>query len=500
MPDIQKIFYITTTLPYVNADPHVGFAMEFIRADVVARYKMLQGFDVFFNTGTDEHGSKLYTDSIKAGVPVKAYVDQYAEKFRGLADLLTITPKVNFIRTTDDNHIAAAQAFWNKVNDNGYIYKKEYQTKYCTGCELEKTDQELDQNGQCLLHPTRLIEIIAEENYFFAYSKLAGKLQDFYDANPTFVIPDFRYNEMKSFLKGGLHDFSISRVAEKMPWGIPVPGDETQVMYVWFDALVNYISTLGWPMLEGDFERYWVNGTPVQYCGKDNTRQQSSMWQAMLIAADLPNSAHIVVNGFINAAGGLKMSKSIGNAISPYDAVQRYESVADSLSADVLRYFLLRHMNSFEDSDMTNELMDEAYTANLCNGLGNLVSRIMKMVVSYEVSYLLPTDEDLLEFDDAVPEGFAQKIEAFDLKAAMDDIWREVNSLDWLIQNKEPFKLAKTDMPAAQSIVGDLAIRLYIIGFLLQPFMPNTADTIMELVKEKKTPENPLFNRLQNVS
>ncbi len=484
MADNQKHFYITTTLPYVNADPHVGFAMEFIRADAVARCKMLQGYDVFFNTGTDEHGSKLYTDSIKANMPVKAYVDQYAEKFRGLADLLNITPKVHFIRTTDEHHVKAAQAFWNKVNENGYIYKKEYQTKYCTGCELEKTDSELNEDGQCILHPTRLIEIIEEENYFFAYSKLADKLQAFYDSHPTFVIPDFRFNEMKSFLKNGLHDFSISRVADKMPWGIPVPGDETQVMYVWFDALVNYISTLGWPEDTETFKTYWEQGTPVQYCGKDNTRQQSSMWQAMLIAAGLPNSEHIVVNGFINS-GGQKMSKSVGNVINPYDVIAEYRGAAGDLASDVLRYYLLRHMNSFEDSDMTLESLAEAYTANLCNGLGNLVSRIMKMVVSYEVSYELPTDIQLPD-----------KIEQFDLKAAMDDIWREVNALDGMIQSTEPFKLAKTDLPAAQKIVAELAVRLYTIGFLLQPFMPSTAEVIMDLVKNKQTPEKPLFNRL----
>jgi methionyl-tRNA synthetase len=281
-----------------------------------------------------------------------------------------------------------------------------------------------------------------------------------------------------------------------MPWGVPVPGDDTQVMYVWFDALVNYISTLGYPNLDGNFETFWVKGTPVQYCGKDNTRQQSSMWQAMLIAAELPQTEHVIVNGFINS-GGQKMSKSLGNVINPYDIVERFQAVAVDLSADVLRYFLLRHMNSFEDSDVTNELINEAYTANLCNGLGNLVSRIMKMVTNYDVTYLLPTDADLLEFDDAVPEDFHAKIDQYDLKAAMDDIWREVNSLDWLIQNKEPFKVAKTDMPEAQRIVGDLAIRLYIIGFLLQPFMPTTAQTIMELVREKRSPEKPLFNRLE---
>jgi methionyl-tRNA synthetase len=408
---------------------------------------------------------------------------------------LNITPDIHFIRTTDERHVAGAQAFWQKVNDNGYIYKKNYVTKYCVGCEMEKTDSEVDENDCCLIHHIP-VEHINEENYFFAYSKLADRLQSFYDTHPAFVIPDFRFNEMKAFLKNGLHDFSISRVAEKMPWGVPVPGDDRQVMYVWFDALVNYISTLGYPNLEGDFKKYWINGTPIQYCGKDNTRQQSSMWQAMLMAADLPNSEHIIVDGFINAEGGVKMSKSIGNVINPYDVVKRFETVAGNLSADVLRYFLLRHMNSFEDSDVTNELINEAYTANLCNGLGNLVSRIMKMVTSYEVNYELPTDEDLLEFNDAVPEGFHTKIDQFDLKSAMDDIWREVNSLDWLIQNKEPFKIARSDLAEAQRIVGDLAIRLYIIGFLLQPFMPRTAETIIELVKNKKSPEEPLFARL----
>jgi methionyl-tRNA synthetase len=486
---MEKTFYITTTLPYVNADPHVGFAMEIIRADTIARYNILQGYEVFFNTGTDEHGSKLWEAAQKEGIPVQEYVDRYAEKFRGLVSLLNITPSIHFIRTTDEHHIKAAQAFWQKVNDNGYIYKKNYTTKYCVGCELEKTDSEVDENDCCLIHHIP-VQHLEEENYFFAYSKLADKLQAFYDAHPTFVIPDFRFNEMKAFLKNGLHDFSISRVVEKMPWGVPVPGDESQVMYVWFDALVNYISTLGWPENTEQFEKFWVRGTPIQYCGKDNTRQQASMWQAMLMAADLPNTEHVVVNGFINAAGGVKMSKSIGNVISPYDVVESFQTVAGDLSADVLRYFLLRHMNSFEDSDVTNDLIQEAYTANLCNGLGNLVSRIMKMVTSYEVEYELPADI-------AMPVELQAKIDGFDLKSAMDDLWREVNALDALIQKEEPFKLAKTDLPRAQQIVADLAIRLYTIGFLLQPFMPSTAETIMTLVKEKKSPEKPLFNRLE---
>lgn len=486
---MEKNFYITTTLPYVNAPLHMGHALEFVRADTVARFKHLQGYTVYFNTGTDEHGQKIYTKAVEKGMEPQAFVDDNFINFKKQVESFGIASFVNYLRTTDEHHVATAQEFWKRVNNNGYIYKKTYQAKYCVGCEAEKTDSELDENGHCLLHPGLIPEIINEENYFFKFSAFQDKLLAFYDSKPHFVIPDFRYNEMKTFVKNGLQDFSISRLKEKMSWGVPVPGDESQVMYVWFDALTNYISTLGWPE-SGDFEKFWVNGTPTQYCGKDNTRFQAVMWQAMLMAADVPNSEQVVVNGFITADGGVRMSKTLGNVVDPLEIAEKY-------GTDVLRFFLLKEISSFEDSPFTIERFLASYQANLANGLGNLTSRIMKMVSNYEVDYILPTDEDLLEFDDAVPEGFRAKIEQFDLKAAMDDIWREVNSLDWLIQNKEPFKVAKTDLNEAQRIVGDLAIRLYIIGFLLQPFMPATAATIMELVKEKKTPEKPLFARLE---
>ena len=487
-------FYITTTLPYVNAPLHMGHALEFVRADAVARYKALLGYDVFFNTGTDEHGQKIYTKALELHKTPQEFVDQGFTVFKQQVQSFGITDTVHYVRTTDDTHIAAAQEFWRRVQDNGYIYKKNYEAKYCVGCESEKTDSELV-DGECPLHPGTTIETINEENYFFKFSAFQDKLLAFYESNPTFITPAFRFNEMKSFVEGGLQDFSISRVKEKMSWGVPVPGDESQVMYVWFDALVNYISTLGWPRVaEGDandsFTKYWLHGTPTQYCGKDNTRFQGVMWQAMLMAADVPNSQQIVVNGFITSDGGIRMSKTLGNVIDPFIVSEMY-------GVDVLRFFLLKEITSFEDSPFTMVRFLESYQANLANGLGNLVSRIMKMVVSYEVDYVLPTDEDLLEFDDAVPEGFKQKIDEFDLKSAMDDIWREVSGLDWLIQNKEPFKVAKVDMKAAQEIVAELATRLYIIGFLLQPFMPATAATIMELVKEKKIPEKPLFKRLE---
>ena len=355
----KKSFYITTTLPYVNAEPHVGFAMEIIRADAIARYKKLMGYDVFFNTGTDEHGQKLFDAAQKEGKDIQVYVDGYAEKFRGLKDLLGISDDVHFIRTTDEHHIKAAQVFWKRCKDNGYIYKKTYQSKYCVGCELNKTDSELDENGQCPIHPGKDLELIDEENYFFKFSAFEKPLLEFYEKNHDFVVPDFRFNEIKSFVQGGLEDFSISRLKAKMSWGVPVPDDADHVMYVWFDALVNYISTLGWPDShhpvseygatppqaggENFFEKFWIAGTPTQYCGKDNLRQQSAMWQAMLMAANLPNSNKIIINGFITGDGGIKMSKSIGNVVNPYDVVKEY-------GTEALRFFLLSEVSSFEDS------------------------------------------------------------------------------------------------------------------------------------------------------
>src|ERR1035437_4713904 len=231
---MQKSFYITTTLPYVNADLHMGHALEFIRADVVARFKKLEGFDVFFNTGTDEHGMKIYEKALAEGKSAQDFVDASFLRFKESVKIFGMDKDLHFIRTTDEHHIKAAQEFWKRVYDNGFIYKKNYEAKYCVGCEETKSDSELV-NGECPIHPGRPLEIIQEENYFFKYSAFTDKLLEFYKANPTFVVPDFRFNEIKAFIERGLQDFSISRLKSKMSWGIPVPGDEEHVMYVWFD-------------------------------------------------------------------------------------------------------------------------------------------------------------------------------------------------------------------------------------------------------------------------
>ncbi len=489
----RKPFYITTTLPYVNADPHVGFAMEIIRADAIARYKKMLGYEVFFNTGTDEHGMKLWEGAQKSGKDVKDYVDEYAEKFHGLMDLLGISEDIHFIRTTETHHESAAQALWNICDERGYIYKGKYSAKYCVGCELEKTDSELDESGRCLLHPNREIELIDEENYFFALSKVAPLLADYYDKNPKLVIPDFRYNEVKAFLARGLEDFSISRRRDKMPWGVSVPGDDGQVMYVWFDALTNYISTLGWPEdTKGEYAKFWQDGEKVQYCGKDNTRQQSLTWQAMLLAAGLPGTTHVVVNGFI-VSGGQKMSKSLGNSISPYDVVTVFQPVAGDLTSDVLRYILLRHTNSFEDSDLTMEASIEWYNANLANGLGNLASRILTLSQKYlEVTPKI-SDTDAQA---SIPAEFFEKLEAFDIVAAADYVWKEVQSLDKYIQSTEAFKIIKTDEGEGKKLITEYVTRLDAINTMLAPLMPKTHGLLKSLIRENMKPEKPLFQRI----
>jgi methionyl-tRNA synthetase len=476
---MSKPFYITTTLPYVNAEPHVGFAMEMVRADVIARWKKLSGFEVFFNTGTDEHGQKLFEAAQKAGKDVKAYVDESAENFKRLLPLLGISEDIHFIRTTDPHHEKAAQEFWKRVEKNGFIYKKNYQAKYCVGCEETKTESELV-DGRCQIHPQLEIQIIEEENYFFKFSQFGDRLIELYDAKGHTIVPDFRMNEMREFIKRGLEDFSISRLKTKMAWGVPVPGDDAHVMYVWFDALVNYISTLGWPEDEKSFEKFWAKGMPTQYCGKDNTRFQSVMWQAMLMAAKLPPTHTVVVNGFITGEGGVKMSKSLGNVVNPVDIVKEY-------GTDALRYFVCREIGSFEDSPFTLERFKSAYNTNLANGLGNLVSRVMKMATTHL--------DSPIEVSGVVSSEYAKALDSFDIQAATNAIWKYITEADQLIQEKAPFKLVKTDKPAAVEIIKDLVSRVYVAGVMLAPILPQTSKAIISLVRENKMPEAPLFLR-----
>lgn len=481
MQQKNKSFYITTTLPYVNADLHMGHALEFVRTDIIARYKKLQGFDVFFNTGTDEHGMKIYERAVELGKSPQEFTDESFVRFKDSVKILGMDEGLHFIRTTSEVHERAAKEFWKRVSDNGYIYKKNYQAKYCVGCEETKSDSELE-NGECPVHPGRKLEIIEEENYFFKYSEFGDRLLKFYEENPSFVVPDFRFNEIKAFVSRGLQDFSISRLKEKMPWGIPVPGDERHVMYVWFDALTNYIATLGWPDDEENFNKYWRNGNPTQYCGKDNLRFQSAMWQAMLMAADLPNSHQIVINGFITGEGGVKMSKTLGNVFDPKEIVAEY-------GTDALRFFLSKEISNFEDSPFTMERFKDAYNAGLANGLGNLISRVMTMAVNYNV--VLSAEELEMTFY----KGNKNYLSDFNINNCINNLWTKLGSLDEYIQTKEPFKNIKINPKEAKQDVHYLLFHLYGHALELEPFLPETAEKIQKLIKENKKPEKPLFLR-----
>ena len=472
----MKCFYITTTLPYVNADPHIGFAMEIIQADVIARAKVLQGFDLFFNTGSDEHGQKMYQKALEVKKEPKVYMDEFSEKFKNLKPLLNLSENIKFIRTTDSHHKMAAQEFWNRCKKAGDIYQKEYRIRYCVGCELEKSDSELV-DGRCSIHPDKEIQIIEEMNYFFQFSKYGDKLLELYENKKDFVIPDFRLNEIKAFIKRGLEDFSISRVASKMPWGVPVPDDPDQVMYVWFDALVNYVSTIGWPDDLKNFEKYWP---VIQFAGKDQVRQQAAIWQAMLMSAGLRPSKQIIIHGFINI-DGQKMSKSIGNVVGPTELVKEY-------GVDSLRYYLTREVNQFEDSDFTIEKFKESYNANLANGLGNLVSRIMKMAEDN-----LDKPVKIADFEDM--SVYFDLLDNYQINKAADYIWSKIGEMDKFVQENQPFKLVKTNKEAGQKMIGELVVKLYSIARMLNPFMPETSEKIKTLIKANKFPEKPLFLR-----
>lgn len=464
--------YLTTTLPYVNADPHIGFALEVVQADASARFARLLGDEVFFNIGTDEHGQKILQKAQELGKEPRAYVDEQVKKFELLKESLNLSYN-NFIRTTDAHHVVAAQEFWKRCDAAGDIYKKSYTTKYCVGCELEKTDSELE-GGKCPLHPTQELELREEENYFFRFSKYADFLQELY-AREDFIVPWSRKNEMKGFVEGGLQDFSISRLSAKMPWGVPVPGDAEHTMYVWFDALVNYVSAIGWPDKQDEFEKWWP---VVQFAGKDNNRQQSAMWQAMLKSAGLSPSKQIVIHGFLTS-GGQKMSKSAGNVVDPLALVEEY-------GTDALRHYLLGEVHPFEDSDFTIEKFKESYNAKLANGLGNLVSRVMKMAETH-ISPVVATPR-------STSQEYAEALASYRYSEAIGVVWQKIGEADARITQTEPFKLVKTDPEAAKKIIEEMVRSLAEIAELLTPLMPATAESIRAAISANHLPA-PLFVR-----
>jgi methionyl-tRNA synthetase len=490
----DRKFYITTTLPYVNADPHIGFALEIVQADAIARYRRTLGDDIFFNTGTDEHGIKIYRKALEEKKEVQAYVDEYAARFDNLKGALNLSYN-NFIRTTDEHHVYAAGEFWKRCAAAGDIYKKNYQSKYCAGCELEKTDSELE-NGKCPLHPKQEIELIDEENYFFRFSKYQEALLDLYKKNPDFVLPASRLHEITTFVSSGLTDFSISRLKEKMPWGVPVPDDSAHVMYVWFDALVNYLSALGWPEKENVTMEWWPG---LQVAGKDNLRQQSAMWQAMLLSAGLPHSKQILIHGFVTSEGK-KMSKSTGNVVNPISLVEKY-------GTDALRHYLLANIPTFEDGDFTEAKFLESYNANLANGLGNLVSRVVKMAVEYfggniihrpeidvplkqrfeTVSGTEITDGSSIEhtLSQEILPKFHEHMNHYEIHKACEVLWGFMKRLDGYVTDYEPYRLVKTDKNKTEAILWNLLYGIHCVSEIFAPIIPDASERIQEIINVK---------------
>lgn len=471
----KKPFYLTTTLPYVNADPHIGFALEIVHADIVARCRRLMGQDVFFTTGTDEHGQKIAQKAMEEGRDVQEYVDHFAGQFGKLKESLNLSYDA-FIRTTDPKHIEAAQELWRRCQEAGDIYKKKYKGLYCVGDEMFLKEGDLV-DGKCPNHPNMTPVEIEEENYFFKLSTYQTYLEE-YLSQEGVIVPEWRRQEAIKFVQGGLEDFSISREKARMSWGIPVPNDETQVMYVWFDALTNYISTLGWPNGE-NFKKFWDNGEVVQMAGKDQVRFQSIMWQAMLKSAKVKATDRVVYHGFITS-GGQKMSKSLGNVIEPFALVEEY-------GTDAVRYFLSRHVHPFEDSDFTLERFKDLYNADLANGLGNLASRIMTLAQTHLSE---PVKVEFVPY----PDEFISALGHFELNKATEYIWDRIAALDQRIAEEAPFKVVKEDAQKGRAMIEALVKELAAIDLLVEPIIPETSKKIIEAIMSNKKPDN-LFPR-----
>jgi methionyl-tRNA synthetase len=419
---------------------------------------------------------------------VQEYVDGYAAEFQTLKGALNISNDT-FVRTTNPTHYAAAQEMWRRCEAAGDIYQKTYTGWYCVGCEAYKTEHEIVTTGDisnCALHPNLVLEQLSENNYFFRLSNYGERLRA-YLQQPGVVVPEWRREEALLFVENDLQDFSISREKSRLSWGVPVPGDDSQVMYVWFDALTNYLSVLGWPTdTDGLYEKFWEKGHTLQMAGKDQVRFQSVMWQAMLMSAQIKLTDQVFYHGFINS-GGQKMSKSLGNVINPYDLITKY-------GLDATRYLLLRHVQPADDSDVTWERLDEWYTANLVNGLGNLVARVQKLAETH-LEVPVPLENTDTEIDPA----FNALIETFRFNEALDHVFQIVGESDALMTEREPFKKVKSEDVALQeegrADITILVRNLAKIAAHLSVMLPGTSEAILASVRDNKRPEN-MFARL----
>ena len=473
MASKEEKFYITTSIVYTNAPPHIGFALESIQADVLARYNRLLGKDVFFLTGTDEHGIKVAQAAKNENKTPKEFVDEISERVESLKKILNLSND-DFIRTTDQKkHWPSVRKVWLKLKENGDIYKKKYQGLYCSGCEAFVTKKDLI-NGECFLHGEEP-EIVEEENYFFKLSKYTKEIKRVIERNELKILPEARKNEILNLAGKGLEDVSFSRPRKSLEWGIPVPDDENQTIYVWADALTNYISAIGYEKESPEFKKYWP--ADVHIIGKDILRFHAAIWPGMLLSLKLPLPKVIFVHGFITVAGQ-KMSKSLGNVIDPFKLVEKY-------GTEPVRYFLLREIPAAEDGDFTYEKFEARYNADLASGLGNLVARVLTVAEKIKPQLIEGRfqNPELAEEINNVRKKYEKFLDEFKFNEALTSIWELISFCDKYIDKKRPWE--ETENQTA--IIADL---LYVIGNIakmLQPFLPETSEKIFDQLGIKAT-------------
>ncbi len=459
-------YYVTTSIPYVNGEPHLGHAMEFVMADVLARAARARGETTIFSTGTDEHGGKIAEKAVELKVTPQALADQMSQKFRDLIEALEVKPD-RFIRTTDTGHEQRSQIIWKALERD--IYKNKYVGWYCTGDEEFFTETVVQENkGVCPDH-NRPYEKIEEENYFFRLSNYTEQIREAIEKNEFLVTPATRRNEILSLLHEGLDDISISRPKDKIDWGIPVPGDSAQVMYVWFEALLNYITVLGYPEHD-DFKQFWPAN--VQVVGKGILRFHAAIFPGILLGLGLPLARQLYVHGYVTV-DSKKMSKSLGNSVSPNDIIAKY-------GADAFRYYFLRHIPSYDDGDFSWEAFEAAYNNELANELGNAVQRTVAMVQKYQGGVVGDIPEP--EHDMG---AYGEAIELCKFDRALDSVWEQVRGLNQLIDTEKPWEIAKTDdADHLREVLAGFVSDLLEIAELLEPFLPATAAKIQALFKD----------------
>lgn len=469
---MSKNVYLTTAIPYVNGAPHIGHAMDYLLADTYARYQKSLGKTVRFQAGTDEHGNKIFKKSEELGLPVEEYVDENAKKFQNFIKKLGVE-YTDFIRTTDKDHERRCQEIWRRLED--HIYKDSYEGWYCEGCERFITQKEFDENsGVCPDH-NKPYEKLKEENYYLRISDFKPQIEQVIKSGELKILPDFRAKEILKLLEDS-PDVSISRPVSQLTWGVPVPGDESQVMYVWIDALANYITVLGYP--DQDISDFWP--ADVQIVGKDILRFHAIIWPAMLMALGLPLPQVLLSHGFVLSDGN-KMSKSIDNVVDPLEVLDRHGLPA-------FRYYFLRHADTFADADFTWEKFEAAYNNELANDLGNLVQRLANLCKKQGIGGL--------EFSPKEDIEYAKIMDDFYFSRALDYVWEKIQALNKRIDDEKPWTLkAPEDHDKLIKILTDLSLDLLQIAHLLSPFLPDTAAAITSTFTASAIlpPETPLF-------